>query len=60
MPFQKQNKLGFTSNNPMDKTPICLKLKPGVRDRLRAIPDWQAKLRMLIDDLIEHENKKPS
>jgi hypothetical protein len=60
MPFRKNHKLGFTSENPLDKTPVCLKVRIGVRDKLLAVPDWQDKLRQAIDDLIESENKKPS
>lgn len=59
MPFRKNHKLGFTSENPLDKTPVCLKVRKGVRDELLAVPDWQDKLRQLIDNLIESE-KKPS
>jgi len=53
MPFQKDHKLGFVSNDPLDKNPICFKVKPGVRDKLKAIPDWQERLRVMVDELIE-------
>jgi len=58
MPFQKNHKLGFTSDEPLDPTPVCLKVKSGVRDKLRNLPHWQEKLRAYIDKLIEEE--KPS
>jgi hypothetical protein len=58
MPFQKKHKLGFTSDEPLDPTPVCLKLKPGAREKLRSISHWQEKLRAYIDQLIEEE--KPS
>lgn len=60
MTFRKNHKFGFTSENPLEKTPVCLKVRAGIRERLFEIPGWQDKLRKLIDDLIESENKKPS
>lgn len=59
MTFRKKNKLGFISDEPLAKEPLCLKLKPGAREELMAIPDWQKKLRVLIDEFIQ-ENIKPS
>jgi hypothetical protein len=38
-----------------DKTPVQLKVLPGVRERLKAVDDWQSKVRSLIDQLIESE-----
>jgi hypothetical protein len=60
MPFRKNNKFGFTSENPLGKSPVCLKVRVGVREKLLAIPDWQIEIRKAIDDLIERENQKPS
>lgn len=59
MAFQKKHKLGFISDKPLAKDPICLKLKPGMREQLMTIPGWQDKLRMLIEILIQ-DNIKPS
>jgi hypothetical protein len=59
MTFQKKHQLGFVSDEPLAKVPICLKLKPGMREELMTIPGWQNKLRELIETLIQ-ENKKPS
>ncbi|GJD18098.1 hypothetical protein RIVM261_030540 [Rivularia sp. IAM M-261] len=56
MPFKKKNKLGFTSNQPFDKDPVCFKVLPGVKNELKTIPDWQDKLREAVDKLIQ-ENK---
>ena len=58
MPFERNNKLGFVAKDdiPLDKSPLSIKLRIGVRDRLKAIPDWQNKLRECIDKLIE-ENR---
>ncbi len=53
MPFQKKNKLGFTSNQPYDKDPVCFKVLPGVKDKLKAVPNWQERLREFVDSLIE-------
>jgi hypothetical protein len=55
MRFQKNNKFGFTSDDPLDKSPICFKVKPGVREKLKAVPDWQKRLREYVDQLIEVE-----
>jgi hypothetical protein len=53
MPFQKDHKLGFTSDDPLDRKPICFKVKPGVRDKLKSVSDWQGRLRAVVDQLIE-------
>ncbi|MBS3026915.1 MAG: hypothetical protein HCA25_07415 [Dolichospermum sp. DET50] len=53
MPFQKNNKLGFTSKQPFDKDPVCFKVLPGVKANLKAVPDWQERLREFTDKLIE-------
>jgi hypothetical protein len=56
MPFQKGHKLGFTSDEPFDsKNPICFVVKPGVKAKLKAIPNWQKRLREFVDQLIEEE-----
>jgi hypothetical protein len=33
---------------------LRLKVREGVKEKLRAIPDWQERLRDLIDELIEN------
>ncbi|BAZ12394.1 hypothetical protein NIES4071_42250 [Calothrix sp. NIES-4071] len=56
MPFQKNNKLGFTSNEPLDRKPLTILLKVGVKDKLMSIPNWRQKVRDAIDKIIsEHE-----
>ncbi|MFB8794488.1 MAG: hypothetical protein U7126_09740 [Microcoleus sp.] len=57
MPFRKKHKLGFTSKDPLDRNPICFKVREGVRKKLMAIPDWQKLLREYVDSLTE---EKPS
>jgi hypothetical protein len=56
MTFQKKHKLGALPFNeePFDKSPVCLKVREGVKEKLKAIPDWQERLRNLIDELIEN------
>jgi hypothetical protein len=50
MPFERNNKLGFTPKKdiPLDKSPLSIKLDVGDREKVRSIPDWQDKLRCLI------------
>jgi hypothetical protein len=47
--FKPDNRIAY------DKTPVQVKVLPGVRQRLKAIDDWQNKLRQLIDTLIEED-----
>ncbi|MGB7273047.1 MAG: hypothetical protein WBC69_07110 [Geitlerinemataceae cyanobacterium] len=35
-----------------DKVPVQVKVLPGVRDRLKQVPDWQNQVRAYIDSLI--------
>jgi hypothetical protein len=35
-----------------DRTPVQLKVMPGVRERLKSVSDWQNKVRRAIDDII--------
>lgn len=53
MTFRKNNKLGFTSAKPFDKDPVCFKVLPGVKDKLKAVPDWQERLREFVNELIK-------
>jgi hypothetical protein len=53
MTFKKNHTQGFTSDNPLDRSPVCFKVKPGVREKLKAIPRWQERLRVLVDLLIQ-------
>jgi hypothetical protein len=36
-----------------DKNPVQFKVLPGVRDKLKAVPNWQALLRQYVDELIK-------
>ncbi|MGB7275153.1 MAG: hypothetical protein WBC69_17820 [Geitlerinemataceae cyanobacterium] len=44
--FQPDNKVAY------DKVPVQVKVLPGVRERLKQVPDWQKKVRAYIDSLI--------
>lgn len=55
MPFQKKHKLGFLplADQALDSKPLTLKVRVGVREKVRLIPNWQNELRDLIDLWIE-------
>ncbi|GAA6616732.1 hypothetical protein [Scytonema sp. NUACC26] len=54
MPTQKfQPKEG----EAYDKNPVQFKVRKGVREKLRAIPNWQDILRKYVDDLISDPPK---
>ena len=57
MPFKKNNKLGFIAKDdqPLDKLPLSIKLRSGVRDKIKTIPDWQDRLRDLIESWASSE-----
>lgn len=38
-----------------DKTPVQLKVRPGVRERLKTIDNWQERVRVFLDKLIEED-----
>lgn len=57
MAFKKGHKFGFTSEDPLEKEPICFKGRKGQKEKLKTIPDWQEHLREFIDKLAE---EKPS
>ena len=53
MPFQRKNKLGFISKQPLAKDPVCFKVLPGIKDKLKTVPNWQERLRECVNKLIE-------
>lgn len=58
MPFQKNNDLGFkpTEEKPLDRIAFQLKLRLGVRERIKAIPNWQNQVRELLETWVrDHE-----
>jgi hypothetical protein len=38
-----------------DRTPVQLKVLPGVRQRLKTIDNWQNRVRLFIDELLEEQ-----
>lgn len=38
-----------------DRTPVQLKVLPGVRERLKAVDNWQNKIRVFIDELLAEQ-----
>jgi hypothetical protein len=55
MTFEKKHKLGALPFNeePFDRSPVCFNVRKGVRDKLKAVPDWKERLREFVDSLIE-------
>ncbi|MEQ9548373.1 MAG: hypothetical protein RIM23_01955 [Coleofasciculus sp. G3-WIS-01] len=53
MPFQKGNKLGAKKQlkKPLDKGVIAFRGYEGQKEKLKAIPDWQERLREFVDQL---------
>jgi hypothetical protein len=50
--FQPDNEVAY------DKVPVQFKVLPGVREKLKTIPDWQKRLRAYVDQLIsEHPDR---
>jgi hypothetical protein len=60
MPFKKGNRLGFKPKNeePFDQRPVCFNVRKGVREKLKAVSDWQERLREYVDNLIEEMDKR--
>jgi hypothetical protein len=54
------SKIKFKPDNNVayDKAPVQFKVLPGVREKLRTIPNWQDRLREFVDNLIEDIDKK--
>jgi hypothetical protein len=50
MPTKKFNP---DNNVAYDPSPVCVKVLPGVRERLRSVDGWRDKVRAYIDSLIE-------
>jgi hypothetical protein len=38
---------------PLDKETIAFKGYEGQKEKLKAVPDWQERLRLFVDELIE-------
>ncbi|WYL96731.1 MAG: hypothetical protein HEQ35_25655 [Gloeotrichia echinulata IR180] len=44
--FKPDNEVAY------DKVPVQFKVLPGVKEKLRAVPNWQERLRVFVDELI--------
>jgi len=55
MTFRKNNEFCWQpeGENPLDPKPICFKLDSELKAELKAIPDWQKRLRAILPRLIE-------
>ncbi len=55
MPFQRNHKLGALpyGEKPLATKPVSFKPRQGQLEKLKAIPNWQERLRDYIDTLIE-------
>ncbi len=47
--FQPDNQVAY------DKTPVQFKVMPGVREKLKTVPNWQQRLRDFVEQLIWEE-----
>ncbi|MBO1054937.1 hypothetical protein PN450_00845 [Dolichospermum lemmermannii CS-548] len=50
--FKPQNKVAY------DKSPLQFKVLPGVREKIKTVPNWQQRLREFVDQLIEDLDKQ--
>jgi hypothetical protein len=49
--FKPQNQVAY------DKSPLQFKVLPGVREKIKTVPDWQQRLWDFVDQLIEDADK---
>ncbi|MEH1926471.1 MAG: hypothetical protein V7K14_07230 [Nostoc sp.] len=49
--FKPEKKLAY------DKTPLQLKVSPGVREKVMSIPGWQETVRGFLDEMIAKKEK---
>jgi len=54
MPFGKNHKYCWQpeGEKALDSKPLCVKLSSEIKEQLKAIPDWQKKLRDVLPELI--------
>lgn len=52
--FKPENQLAY------DKDPVCFKARPGVKSKLKNVPDWQKRLRDYVDQLIAESEQTGS
>jgi len=54
MTFRKNHKLGAKKflEKPLDDQPICFRGYKGSKEKLKAVPNWQERLRQYVEELI--------
>lgn len=62
MSFQKKGEYLWKPEGDvaLDSKPLCLKMDSTLKAKLRAIPNWQHKLRTVLPELIEQWNQEIS
>ncbi len=60
MPFRKNHKLGAKKilERPLDAQPICFKGYEGHKEKLKAVANWQDKLREYVEKLIQESESE--
>jgi hypothetical protein len=55
MPFRKNNKYRLNPSNEVafDKSPLCFRVREGVKEKLKTVPGWQERLRNFVDEMVE-------
>ncbi|MEH2131651.1 MAG: hypothetical protein V7K86_13645 [Nostoc sp.] len=55
MPFKKNNTLGFLPKDTiaLDRKPLTIKLRPGIREQVISIPQWTNELREVIEAWVQ-------
>jgi hypothetical protein len=56
MTFKKGHKFGYVSDEPLDRKPLTIKLRVGLREEIEAIPEWRSKLRELLETWANEQN----
>lgn len=60
MPFEKNNKTGASKilKGELDDQPICFKGWKGQKEKIKAVANWQQRLRDFVNQLIEDSDKQ--
>lgn len=55
MPFQKNHEFRWKpeGEKALDPAPVCFKVDPELKKLLKAVPDWQKRLRAELPDMIK-------
>ncbi len=62
MPFRKNNEYCSKplGERALDQNPLCIKIDPELKARLKKVPDWQYRLRDALPRLIDQWNDEDS